>query len=171
MTPFNEQISQDTILKNKNEIPVSIKIIQNQEDLNLLAQVYSFDSIDLNDESGYINEIWKSSEGQNRFFIIGLINSKPAGFAAAYYTDICGGTYFLAELYVNSSFRKQGLAEFLVKKVINFSREKGYEVTTTQTEHENIPAQSLYTKIGFKPIINENSKHLTLQIDNNHVNN
>jgi uridine kinase len=173
MKTMFKNISTSAILSQKDDLVISsentnfeIKTLNTKEDLEVLKQIYDDGSLNLNDENNYINKIWKQSEEQNRYFIVSLVDSKPVGFAASYYTDIRGGTYFLSELYVNKNFRKQGVGHFLVKKVIKFSTQKGYTITTTQTEHDNIPAQKLYAKIGFKPVNNENTQHLTLQIEN-----
>ena len=56
----------------------------------------------------------------------------------------------MKRLYVKPPFRKLGIAEELVIKVLKLANEKGYEKMATDTLKRLQPAVRLYKKFGFK---------------------
>lgn len=59
-------------------------------------------------------------------------------------------SWVLNDLYVKKTARKKGFGEQLLREAINFAKETGSKGVLLETNVENIPAQSLYEKIGFK---------------------
>ncbi|MGE8078795.1 N-acetyltransferase family protein [Peribacillus loiseleuriae] len=59
-------------------------------------------------------------------------------------------SWILNDLYVKRTARKKGFGEKLLKEAIHFAEETGSKGVLLETNVENIPAQSLYEKIGFK---------------------
>ena len=59
-------------------------------------------------------------------------------------------SWILNDLYVNASARKKGFGEKLLQKAIEFAEETGAKGLSLETGHDNVTAQSLYEKIGFK---------------------
>jgi ribosomal protein S18 acetylase RimI-like enzyme len=59
-------------------------------------------------------------------------------------------SWILNDLYVNASARKKGFGEKLIQKAIGFAEETGAKGLSLETGHDNVMAQSLYEKIGFK---------------------
>jgi ribosomal protein S18 acetylase RimI-like enzyme len=79
--------------------------------------------------------------------------SDPVGFVQLYPTFSSVSmkkSWILNDLYVNASARKKGFGEKLIKKAIEFAEETGAKGVSLETGHENVTAQSLYEKIGFK---------------------
>jgi len=144
---------------------IVITEIKDTQDLTILARVYDDNSFDKENPSDYIVKKWAESDEINRYFIVLSMDNKPVGFAASSYVDICGGSYFLSELYTHSSFRRLGLASILVKEVIKNAIYLGYKSTTTETKKVNIPAQELYQKLGFKIIPNPETDNLTFRMN------
>ena len=57
--------------------------------------------------------------------------------------------WYLEDLYVHPSGRRQGTAEALMVAAERFARESGAERLTLSTAHDNQAAQSLYRKLGY----------------------
>ncbi|WHY01442.1 GNAT family N-acetyltransferase [Neobacillus sp. DY30] len=77
----------------------------------------------------------------------------PVGFVQLYPTFSSVSmkrSWVLNDLYVNSSARKKGFGEKLIKKAIEFAKETDAKGVSLETGHDNVTAQSLYEKIGFK---------------------
>lgn len=74
------------------------------------------------------------------------------------------GYLFLAELFVDPALSGKGIGSELVRKVIDKAKLAGLKGVMTQTEYENLPAQALYEKLGFKKVENPNSNDLTYQL-------
>ena len=79
--------------------------------------------------------------------------STPVGFVQLYPTFSSVSmkkSWILNDLYVNAAARKKGFGEKLLKKAIEFAEETGAKGLSLETGHDNVTAQSLYEKIGFK---------------------
>lgn len=77
----------------------------------------------------------------------------PVGFVQLYPTFSSVSmkrSWVLNDLYVNASARKKGFGEKLIKKTIEFAEETGAKGLSLETGYDNVTAQSLYEKIGFK---------------------
>ena len=59
-------------------------------------------------------------------------------------------SWILNDLYVNASARKKGFGEKLLQKAIEFAEETGAKGLSLETGEDNLTAQRLYEKIGFK---------------------
>jgi ribosomal protein S18 acetylase RimI-like enzyme len=59
-------------------------------------------------------------------------------------------SWILNDLYVNASARKKGFGGKLIQKAIEFAEETGAKGLSLETGQENVTAQRLYEKIGFK---------------------
>lgn len=57
--------------------------------------------------------------------------------------------WILNDLYVDESYRNQGMAESLIRHAMDFSRATGRKKLILSTAHDNHHAQNLYEKIGF----------------------
>jgi len=58
-------------------------------------------------------------------------------------------TYYLNDLFVNVSFRRNGIAKALIEKSIKFAKENSAARITLCTQMENDAAKNLYIKSGF----------------------
>lgn len=58
----------------------------------------------------------------------------------------------MKRLYVRDSFRGQGFGRYLVYGVMKVAQEKGYKKMRLDTVPSMEAAQSLYLKLGFRPI-------------------
>lgn len=56
----------------------------------------------------------------------------------------------LARMYTNSNYRGQGLAKIIIKKIIEYAKEKGYRKLILDTWKDSISAKKLYISLGFK---------------------
>jgi len=57
--------------------------------------------------------------------------------------------WFLEDLYVDPSARRQGVATAFLRHAEEFARSTGAERLTLATAHDNIAAQSVYRKLGY----------------------
>jgi ribosomal protein S18 acetylase RimI-like enzyme len=79
--------------------------------------------------------------------------SNPIGFVQLYPTFSSVSmkrSWVLNDLYVNASARKKGFGEKLIQKAIEFAEETGAKGLSLETGQDNVTAQRLYEKIGFK---------------------
>lgn len=59
-------------------------------------------------------------------------------------------SWILNDLYVKKEYRGKGAGEKLIYKAIEMARDTGAKGVLLETASDNIPAQGLYEKIGFK---------------------
>ncbi|AKM82495.1 TPA: GNAT family N-acetyltransferase [Candidatus Berkelbacteria bacterium] len=52
-------------------------------------------------------------------------------------------------LMVDSNFRGQGLGEYLIRKILKIAKEAGLQIAKLDVFSDNVPAVSLYKKVGF----------------------
>ena len=57
--------------------------------------------------------------------------------------------WYLEDLFVGERFRRQGIAEALMKHAERFAIATGAERLTLATAHDNAAAQALYRKLGY----------------------
>jgi ribosomal protein S18 acetylase RimI-like enzyme len=90
---------------------------------------------------------------EDSVLFIAYDESNPVGFVQLYPTFSSVSmkkSWILNDLYVNASARKKGFGEKLIKKAIEFAEETGAKGVSLETGHDNVTAQRLYEKIGFK---------------------
>jgi ribosomal protein S18 acetylase RimI-like enzyme len=90
---------------------------------------------------------------EDSVIFIAFDDSNPVGFVQLYPTFSSVSmkrSWILNDLYVNASARKKGFGEKLIKKAIEFAEETGAKGVSLETGHDNVTAQGLYEKIGFK---------------------
>lgn len=84
---------------------------------------------------------------------IAFDENNPIGFVQLYpsFSSVSmNRTWVLNDLYVKEDGRGKGFGEKLLKKAINFAEETGAKGVSLETGKENLTAQRLYEKIGFK---------------------
>jgi ribosomal protein S18 acetylase RimI-like enzyme len=77
----------------------------------------------------------------------------PVGFVQLYpsFSSVSmKKTWVLNDLFVNGSVRGKGYGEKLVREAIRFAEGTGAKGVSLETGEENVTAQRLYEKIGFK---------------------
>jgi len=80
------------------------------------------------------------------------IDDEYVGFTQLYPTFTSVGlarTWLLNDLYVRIEYRKKGIADQLIRAVIEFSKLTNRKKIFLSTAVDNIVAQKLYEKIGF----------------------
>ena len=145
-------------------LSIKYTVVTAPADLELLAgnsASYEDKMFDFTPE--YITELQEKLEEPKAFQIIAK-NDKGefVGYIAAS-EIIFPDKLFIAELFVNPVFSGQGVATSLVEKSIAFAKQNELNGVMTETESDNIPAQKLYEKIGFKKIDNASWEGATYQ--------
>lgn len=136
----------------------SLKIIKGDlENLELLGELfnkyrifYGQDS-DLEASRKFVEERMKNNESV--IFIIIEDSVKPLGFVQLYpsFSSVSmKRTWVLNDLYVEESERKKGVGKSLINKAKEFAFETGSKGLTLATAIDNINAQKLYEKCGYK---------------------
>lgn len=78
---------------------------------------------------------------------------KPIGFTQLYPSFTTLGLrklWILNDLYIEKSYRGNGVGKILIDTVINFASNDGAFRVDIKTEHNNFPAKNLYDAYGFK---------------------
>ncbi|WP_422741688.1 GNAT family N-acetyltransferase [Micromonospora sp. WMMD754] len=63
-----------------------------------------------------------------------------------------GTAWSIRDLYVAPRHRRSGIAHALLQHVIRSARAAGASRLSLQTETDNVPALTLYTRAGFRPV-------------------
>ncbi|MBR4286201.1 MAG: ribosomal protein S18-alanine N-acetyltransferase [Clostridia bacterium] len=84
----------------------------------------------------------------SRFFVA-LCDGQIAGYIGAH--NVVGEVY-ITNVAVFPQFRRQGIAEALIKKLMDLSQTENAEFITLEVRKSNIGAINLYTKMGFKEV-------------------
>jgi ribosomal protein S18 acetylase RimI-like enzyme len=83
---------------------------------------------------------------------IAIDNNEFAGFTQLYPSFTSVGMkriWILNDLFVAEAYRQKGVAQALINRVIEYSRETGRSKVVLSTAYDNFNAQKLYEKIGF----------------------
>ncbi|MFL6078090.1 MAG: GNAT family N-acetyltransferase [Mycobacteriales bacterium] len=73
-----------------------------------------------------------------------------------------GTAWSIRDLYVVPDHRRSGIAKALLQHIIHNARTAGAHRVSLQTEIDNIPALTLYTQAGFRPVTGLELLTLTL---------
>ena len=84
----------------------------------------------------------------SRFFVA-LCDGQIAGYIGAH--NVVGEVY-ITNVAVFPQFRRQGIAEALIKKLMDISQTEKAEFITLEVRKSNMGAINLYTKMGFKEV-------------------
>lgn len=118
---------------------------------DLYRQFYEQES-DIESAKGFLLERIKKNESVI-FLAIEENNNKGMGFVQLYPSFTSVGMkrmWILNDLYVHENFRKQGVAEALIRKASELAAETNAAGLILETHFSNIPAQKLYDKTGFE---------------------
>ncbi|MEH7179798.1 GNAT family N-acetyltransferase [Neobacillus vireti] len=125
-------------------------------DLNSLAELFNSYRIFYQQESnleGAKNFLKERLTNGDSVVFIAFDEGNPVGFVQLYPTFSSVSmkrSWILNDLYVKASARKKGHGDKLINKAIAFAEETGAKGVSLETGNDNITAQSLYERIGFK---------------------
>ncbi len=88
---------------------------------------------------------------QRTVFVVAFDGERPIGFAFGYVLDRRHGEpkiFFVYEVDVDPSYRRQGVATRLFDEMHRFAREQGARESFVLTEPENDAANALYASLG-----------------------
>jgi GNAT superfamily N-acetyltransferase len=83
---------------------------------------------------------------------VAFIDDKPVGFTQLYpkYSSMRAvKNWILNDLYVDESWRKQGVASQLIKAAMDFAKANNARFVQLETQTDNYAAHSLYESVGF----------------------
>jgi len=114
------------------------------------------------DDSAFTSGIERLLADENTDFLLGAVDSVPAGVCALRYRygvwldslDCC-----LEDLYVEDSARRHGLGEALVLAALDRARERGCGRVELDVNDANEPAKALYERVGFSSYVESLGGH------------
>jgi ribosomal protein S18 acetylase RimI-like enzyme len=83
---------------------------------------------------------------------VALLDGQPVGFTQLYpkYSSMRAvKNWILNDLYVDEAYRKQGVANQLIKAAMDFAKANNAGFVQLETQTDNYTAQSLYESVGF----------------------
>ncbi|MDO4744122.1 MAG: ribosomal protein S18-alanine N-acetyltransferase [Clostridia bacterium] len=97
--------------------------------------------------SGYAKTTFaKELENKIAIYIVALNDEKVLGYVGLW--NICGGADII-DVAVHKDFRRQGIAEGLLKKMLEVCLEKDIFEINLEVRVSNTAARQLYKKLGF----------------------
>ena len=88
-------------------------------------------------------------ENELAHWLVAVEGDRVAGYVGS--QTVCGETDMM-NVAVHPDFRRQGIAEALVKGLVADLKEMGSRCLTLEVRASNIPAQKLYEKLGFAQV-------------------
>lgn len=76
-------------------------------------------------------------------------NCETVGYCGMYVSEDTGA---INNIGVLTSFRRKGIADMLIRKLVGYSIENGITTLTLEVRRSNTPAIKLYEKNGFLPV-------------------
>ncbi len=95
------------------------------------------------------NALREELSNEHARFFVALCEGYVAGYIGAH--NIVGEVY-ITNVAVFPRYRRQGIAEALIKNLADISQKEKAEFITLEVRKSNIGAISLYTKMGFKEV-------------------
>ena len=95
------------------------------------------------------NALCEELANQFSRFFVALCDGQVAGYIGAH--NVVGEVY-ITNVAVFPQFRRQGIAEALIKKLMDISQSEKAEFITLEVRKSNMGAINLYTKMGFKEV-------------------
>ena len=83
------------------------------------------------------------------FFFVALSDGVVAGYIGAH--NIVGEVY-ITNVAVSESFRRKGIAEKLIRTLVDFCENEGMDFVTLEVRRSNEAAKKLYSKMGFEEV-------------------
>lgn len=130
--------------------------IQDKEELEILkGKKAQYENLNFSFSDEYLQSMKDLLNEKNPFQLFAKEdNGDFAGYIASAEKDARPNFLWLVELFVDPDHQGKGLGSELLKRTIEQAKKKNLDGLITQTEFENIPAQNLYEKTGFKKIDN-----------------
>jgi GNAT superfamily N-acetyltransferase len=141
-----------------DSIEVIIGDIQNKEHIQAMLSQLDFYMQDPMAGQGKMPEklALKIIEGlmkqPNYLFFLAKCNGEYAGVANCFINFSTFKAKQLINIHdfsVSPNYRKKGIGEAMMEKIIDHCREKGYCKITLEVRNDNMKAQNLYKKAGF----------------------
>lgn len=85
-------------------------------------------------------------EGESRVYFVALDGENVVGYAGAWNT---GTDYSIISVAVDPKYRKKGIAIRLLNRLVQDAKKKEIYSVSLEVSEKNIPAISLYKKVGF----------------------
>lgn len=101
----------------------------------------------------------KKLRSDKSIFLLAEMNGKPVGMAYGWMRS----TFFLrdkeigylAEIWVEEKYRKEGIGKRLVEEMLRWFKDKGVKLVRTEVLEGNKDALRFFIDLGFKPVSRE----------------
>ncbi|MBP1042942.1 GNAT family N-acetyltransferase [Vagococcus sp. BWB3-3] len=130
-------------------------VIAELEDLAELSQLFDEYRVFYQQESDLAGGeafLRQRMENQESYIWLAILDEQVVGFTQLYpcFSSVSlASQWLLNDLYVSPKARRQGVAQGLIEEVLAFSQGMASKGVLLETAATNLPAQSLYEKIGF----------------------
>ncbi len=139
-----------------------------QPDLELMLQWRGYSEAMQN----AIRRIWTELEqGKNQIFLAFAPDNQLIGTVTLYFQhtdpDLANtSSAYVEALEVHQEYRKQGIAQALMRKLEQYAVQEGFTRLTLMVEPDNTPAVQFYQKMGWQTFKNStftwnNKEHIT----------
>ena len=126
-----------------NDVEIKIMTIN---DLEIIKKNLLTDFDDFWNYNTFKNELLN----ENSRYIVAKLNNQIIGFAGIWKAI---DTMHITNIVTIKSFRKNGIGTIMLNKLIELSKsEKEVTSITLEVNSNNIPAQNLYKKFGFRTV-------------------
>ena len=114
-------------------------------DFELISPILSSDFDDFWSSQTLKSEL----NNENSEYIVAKLNNQIVGFAGIWKSvdDV-----HITDIVVKKDFRKNGIGSLLLQKLILLTKNSNYKELTLEVNANNIAAQKLYLKFGFKEL-------------------
>ncbi len=98
--------------------------------------------------SGFAEKTFlRELENKIAHYIVALCGDMVVGYGGIW--NICGEADII-DIATHPSFRRQGVAQGIIERLVEFCRKSGCEKITLEVRESNLAAQALYKKNGFE---------------------
>jgi ribosomal protein S18 acetylase RimI-like enzyme len=150
-------LEQESVKRERN----TVRIIQaDVDELDVTAELFDMYRVFYGQPSHYhesrhflFDRMLKSESVIFLAFMDEGMQEKPVGFVQLYpsFSSVhLASVWILNDLFVVPSARRQGVAQSLIKHVIEFARNTQARSVLLETATDNHPAQCLYDSLGFR---------------------
>ena len=115
--------------------------------------------IDVRSEAAYFTKL-----GENAEFITHVKRGEVAGFVAFYCNDYVSKCLYITLILVKPECRGEKIASGLIGSALVVARERGFSTCSLQVKKNNNSAISLYRKLGFL-VVSEDDTNLLMSAE------
>lgn len=123
----------------------------------------SFGELHFSFSDSYIEWLSGLLDNKHAYQIFLQDNSEFVGYLASAQT-LWEDHLTIVETFIAPPYQGKGIGKQLVERAVAFAKKQGLKGVIVQTEQENLPAQKLYEKTGFRKLMNPEWKGVSYKL-------